>query len=384
MQFSIGHSDAVDLRDAIDEVVRSLAECLCDEKPVAALVFSSPEYDNELFLRLLSEHYPGVPIAGCVAAGLMCSLGYAEDGITVGLFHSAVGNFWIGSASGDGLSDGLETAISTVVDEALSAGPSTPPRLCFVFSSFVHDLAEVGRIVSEKVGPDCMVIGGGAGDHRVALEDPARPAQFGACGVTYDGVSVLVVGGEVMLSSSVGSGWRGVGTSAVVSKSSGNLVLELDGRPAREQLNAWNLKSGALPIVTPVLARFDGNSQAMRPLFAVDEETGGALFGSEVPEGSELEPCAVLNAELLATSGRVIERALGGYSGIAPSGAFVVCCAARQWSLGSRVAREHEVIEEALGGVPYLGFYSFGEIAPASNGAEYHSHSCAAVVFGAV
>tara|TARA_R110002110_G_scaffold87958_1_gene229087 strand:+ start:23 stop:556 length:534 start_codon:yes stop_codon:yes gene_type:complete len=175
---------------------------------------------------------------------------------------------------------------------------------------------------------------------------------------------------------------------SVVTKAQGNVVLEIDDKPATVALKRWYpgiVDTVSAPGDRPIAVCDDGKALSMRPLFGVDEEAGALIFGGSVPEGSEFRICEVLKSGLLTAASASAREALDSYPGVAPQGALVVNCAARKWTLGTETASEAAQIAGVLGGIPHLGFYSFGELIPNRDGASYfQSHTCATVVFGSV
>ena len=385
MQFSVGHSDALDGFDALSEVVESLLLAVGDESPLGALVFASPGYGLGPIIERLLERWPGCPIAGCSSGGTFSSAGgYGEDSLSVGLFHSPATEVVASSSAGVGLAESLEGTVSRVVGDA-KRKLGTAPKLCFVFADpFAADLASFAEVVAAEVGPDCCVVGGAASDHRVRLDDPSAPEAVGSDGVVVGGLSVLLIGGDVLVGASSGSGWEPVGFSAVATKVDGNVILEIDNAPARDALKRWHMDNVSIPSFPPIMATKGNGAALFRPVFALDEEAGSIVLGGAIPEGSQLELCEVLNKGLLAASSSSAHKAIDDYSGIVPCGAVVVSCAARKWALGTQASAENEETTSALSGTPHLGFYSFGEIVPESGSALFQSHTCTTIVFGAV
>ncbi|MCA9565086.1 MAG: FIST C-terminal domain-containing protein, partial [Myxococcales bacterium] len=51
-----------------------------------------------------------------------------------------------------------------------------------------------------------------------------------------------------------------------------------------------------------------------------------------------------------------------------PRAALALTCAARKGILGTRTREEGQRMQELLGDIPFSGFYTYGEIAPAREG----------------
>ena len=65
----IGHSDDVDSRDAIIEVLEQCKKGLGKLKPNAGLLFSSIDYEHVVMLKSIRKKFPGIELIGCTADG---------------------------------------------------------------------------------------------------------------------------------------------------------------------------------------------------------------------------------------------------------------------------------------------------------------------------
>lgn len=389
MKLCVSQSDDIDVDDAIRSVVSDLLSCLADEAPRGILVYASPNYDHNTIISALTAQWPGCPLAGCTADGEFSSVaGFAEDSVAVGLLVGEDGELSCGAAMVAGLAESPEATIGAAIKVAMG-GLGGEPSLCFVFPDpFAVDLERVCELASSATPEGCLVVGGAAADHRIRLGEPSLPLQFGSSGAGGNAVSVMLVSGNIMLSSGAACGWEPVGPTSVATKASDNIVFEIDGKPATDILRMWYPNSSntvAAPGDRPIAVFAEDGSTSMRPLFAVDEEGGALVFGGSIPEGSSVRTCEVLKGGILSAASKSAGDALASYPGVAPQGAILVNCAARKWTLGTEAAKESMEVGGALGGVPYLGFYSFGEVVPNGDGAShFQSHTCTTLVFGSV
>lgn len=113
--------------------------------------------------------------------------------------------------------------------EAQSAG-GEPPHAALVLLSdgLAGDQREIVRGAYEVTGAAVPIVGGAAGDDlRIS-----RTYQH-AGRTTTNGVIALWLGTEEPLAV-VAHGWRPIGAPMLVTRAEGNVILELDGRPARD------------------------------------------------------------------------------------------------------------------------------------------------------
>ena len=168
------------------------------------------------------------------------------------------------------------------------------------------------------------------------------------------------------------SGWDHFGTERTITKSTGNIVYEIDGEPAldlykkylgdlanqlpgsglRFPLNIWNPESGEKPVI--------------RTLMAVDEDRKCLTFIGNVPEGFKAKLMKTNIDGLIDGSENAINQ-----TGFVPEDSSAYClavsCIGRKLILDQLTEEELVVINEYVGEkVELSGFYSYGEIAPFS------------------
>lgn len=170
-------------------------------------------------------------------------------------------------------------------------------------------------------------------------------------------------------------GWDPFGPSRRVTRSEGNVLFELDDEPAlavyRKYLgeHAADLPGSALRFPLSLM-RPGGGEPEVRTVLGIDTAVDSMTFAGDIPLGS--------NARLMMAS---FERLIDGAEVAAEESraslsepadlALLVSCVGRKLILGQRTEEEVEGVRSALGSRPALtGFYSYGEISPAVQGAS--------------
>ncbi|MEO8347504.1 MAG: FIST N-terminal domain-containing protein [Acidobacteriota bacterium] len=175
-------------------------------------------------------------------------------------------------------------------------------------------------------------------------------------------------------------GWDPFGPERIITRSSGNVLYEFDGRSALALYKTYLGEHAAgLPatgLLFPLSLRTaDGENGVVRTILAIDEETQSMTFAGDVPEGSY--------ARLMkANFDRLIDGAVGAAkaSRLASPGepdlAVLISCVGRKLLLGQRIEEEVEGVREVLGDRTVLtGFYSYGEISPFTPNARCELHN---------
>ncbi|HWH21392.1 MAG TPA: FIST C-terminal domain-containing protein, partial [Solirubrobacterales bacterium] len=331
---------------------------------------------------------PGIELAGATTAGEMSSvIGFSEDSVALALF--ATDSVEITAGIGGDLFADPAGATGGAVAKA-RAKATQPPRLCLVMPTIGG--AEAGAIfdgLRAALGPGVPIIGGGA-----SPEDPAAPLgttqsrQFTNDEISHDSIAILLFSGDLDFSFGVETGWQGVGPLGVVTKTSPEGVLEIDGRPAIAFYSRY-LGTGQPPIANP-LAVFEGGGSDrfyLRTPINWDPETGRVGFFGDVPDGATVQITVAGTEQIFEGARASMQDALASFpAGKTPEAALVYSCATRRFLLGTRVGREFEMVRDLLGtSIPIAGMYCLGEIAPMSapDRTQFHNATLVSVLLGA-
>ena len=138
-------------------------------------------------------------------------------------------------------------------------------------------------------------------------------ATYQFCGdqVHQDSVPVLLFSGPLVCSAGVASGWKPLGETAKITKSEGNVVYEINGKPAIEFYRHY-FGPNVSPTVDSPLAVFDedGESFYLRAIFFHDAETGTVTFSGEVPEGATVRLASASREGVLEGTASSLAQAL--------------------------------------------------------------------------
>jgi hypothetical protein len=176
-------------------------------------------------------------------------------------------------------------------------------------------------------------------------------------------------------------GWDPFGPDRVVTRSSGNVLYELDGRSAlslyKQYLGSHAAQLPSSALLFPLSIRGnDGGAGLVRTILSVNEADGSMTFAGDVPQGA--------SARLMRASfERLIEGAQGAAQSTRGEGlsqdtnlAVLISCVGRKLVLKQRVEEEVEAVRDVLGPKAILaGFYSYGEISPFTPSAKCELHN---------
>ena len=340
-----------------------------DSPRTLVLVFgASGLLDRPAPLLELGGTYPTSHLLGCSTAGEISGAGVSDDSLSVAVvrFHRTD----LRSAfAPTGTSDGSFAAGRAIASQL--QGPALRGVILLSDGLTVNGSELIAGI--NDVLPNTVVVTGGlAGDgdrfQRTWVMQGGRPAQGGVSAVGLYGDSLIIGHGSQ-------GGWDFFGPERRVTRSSGNVLYEIDGRPAlslyRRYLGerASGLPATALLFPLGLRAQHGDDKTLVRTVLAIDEENQSMTFAGDIPEGSIVQ--------LMRSN---IDRLIGGASEAgrrlhassdAPGArlGIAISCVGRRLVLGERAEEEIEAVLNALPAATQLvGFYSYGEIAPGADG----------------
>ena len=155
--------------------------------------------------------------------------------------------------------------------------------------------------------------------------------------------------------------------TALVTKSSRNILQEVNGRPAREYFAGMGLATAAntqyAMSALPFLFDYgDGTPRASKVFFSTTQE-GYSVCAGLIPEGTTLSIGMFDRADVLRTTGNALDSALAGAQDA--SFMLIYSCITRCMSLGSNSMAELRLAQSKIGDkLPFMMAYSGGEICP--------------------
>jgi hypothetical protein len=347
-----------------------------DRVQVALLFGGSPSMSQQP-LDEVRQAYPGAHLLGCSTAGEICGVNVSDGCLVV----TAVEFERTRVAAHQVELNGDDEQASRRAGEQLAAAIDHEGlRHLFVLSDGlqVNGSELVDGLVS-GLPQGVSITGGLAGDGDrfeatsvLAGEGAFQPGTVGAVGLYGDSLRV-----------GCGSqgGWDSFGPERRVTKSSGNVLYELDGRSAlslyKQYLGEHADGLPATGLLFPMEVRAEGALKPLvRTILAVDEQEQSMTFAGDIIEGSY--------ARLMKAN---MDRLIDGAAGAARNGltsldqgmrglGILISCVGRKMVLKQRIEEEVEAVQAVLGeGTALAGFYSYGELSPFTPEARCELHN---------
>lgn len=354
-----------------------------DGPTTLVVVFGASTFlDRPEALAELRAAYPTARLIGCSTAGEIFGTKIHDESLAVAIVRFARTEVRAACQPIAAATDSFATGAALA---AALAGPGL--RGVFVLSDGLHvNGTELVRGLAGGLPADVVVTGGLAGDgarfeRTWVLADDGAPAG--------DRVAAIgLYGDHVRIGHGSKGGWDAFGPRRTVTRSAGNVLFELDGKPAlqlyKEYLGERAQGLPATGLLFPLaLGGDDDGRKIVRTILAIDEEARSLTFAGDIPEGSRAQLMKANFDRLIEgaeEAGAGARSTLRMAQGEAPAGdvlALAISCVGRRLVLGERTEEEVEATVEALPrGTQQIGFYSYGELSPHASGpCELHNQT---------
>ncbi|MCU0699072.1 MAG: FIST C-terminal domain-containing protein, partial [Myxococcaceae bacterium] len=274
-----------------------------------------------------------------------------------------------------------EASQSFAVGEGLAKKLNKPSlRAVFVLSDGLKvNGSELVKGLNSALDESVVVTGGLAGDGArfertwVSLNESVGPGAV---------VAIGLYGDFLRISHGSKGGWDKFGPERVVTKAEGNVLYELDGKPALSIYKEYlGEKASGLPgtgLLFPLSLRANSKDEKalVRTILAVDEAKQSMTFAGDVPVG--------FLAQLMKAD---FERLIGGAATAATTAKKLVGLEDPNTLaiavLGERTEEEVEAVMDVLPkGTKVTGFYSYGELSPYASGrCDLHNQTMTLTTF---
>lgn len=340
-----------------------------DSPNTLILLFASlPQEVVAAEVRNLSNLFPSSLMLGASTGGEIFADEVHEDTIVVSVvrFHSTKLQNHICRAidNTNSYEDGVYIANALYEDDLQGI---------FVLSDGLHtNGSKLTEGIASVVGTKVVVSGGLAGD-----KDRFEKTWILSNGILCEGVvsAIGFYGDKVYFVAASKGGWDSLGLRRVVTKSQGNTLYELDGRPALEIYKRYlgdkakELPASGLLFPLEIHEGGNGKERTVRTVLAVDERHQSITFAGDIPEGAYVTLMKANFNRLINGAEEAAELLDFSSYHHEPLLCIAISCVGRKLVLKSRIDEEIEAMEEMLpNNTNVIGFYSYGEISPLASG----------------
>jgi small ligand-binding sensory domain FIST len=369
--------------EAGNEVRRELGKAKAD----LILGFVSPHHADAFaqLPDLVSTQFPGSLLLGCSANGVIGAGHEVEQRAAFSLTAACLPGVEVRP---------LELDAAQLPEDADSPEPwralvgLTPAKnLHFILLADPHTFDASALIHGmDRAYPDSRKIGGLAsgGESRGSscLFVRSRVRRTGAVGVALRG--------NISIDTIVAQGCRPIGSPAIITRCEGNVLAELDGRPALMAVHnlyqSLSEKDQALMRTSLFVGlemksdevEFHPGDFLVRNIVGMDPQSGAIAIGATPKQWQVMQ--FLLRDSQTATED--LTRLLSRYRGSArPEGALLFSCLGRGVHLFGQPDHDTDLFRQKLGPIPLGGFFCNGEIGPVGGTTFLHGYTSAFALF---
>lgn len=376
-----------DLLEAVGECCNRIREKLCGPADLVFLFFSLDGNEQAKSMAACCADTLGTDrIAGCTAEGIAGVGQEVEDQpaavvwaarlpeVKIQLMHLSFEH------TGDG------ATFLGWTDESIEPWPETTSLLVLgdPFSFPADYLAEH----LNDTHPGVPVIGGMASGARL----PGEHALIVGREVYHQGAAVVMLQYQP-LCPVVSQGCRPIGKPFIVTRAEQNVIYELGGRPALEQLDSVFSELSASDqqlareglhvgrVISEYLEQFTPGDFLIRNVLGIDPQKGAIAVGDYFRVGQTVQ-FHIRDHRTADTDLRQVLQQVGGKLTSPPRAALLFTCNGR----GTRMfpEQDHDVatVKEAFGEIPLAGFFAQGELGPVGDKNFVHGFTASLALFG--
>jgi hypothetical protein len=376
------HNPNVAGRDAAEQALENAGL----ESPNFVFMFASVGYDQRSLLRAVREATGGAPLSGCSGEGTISGDEADESNFSVVVMVISSDELrWR-----NGLATGLGAdshATGQLVAQTLSADLSADAVGLFVFPDGItanidHFFAGLeGNLSSDQFLP---LWGGAAGDNLMFRQT----YQYCDDEIASDGVAYALLSGKAESTWAISLGTAPIGSERIVTRSQGNVIYEIDGKPVLEVLQEylpdraltedWERYVLTLALCFRAPTYMKDEEYIVRAIPSVDVTDGTVTVQTEVREGTSVWMSSRDKEKITAGLDRMAERIKQELGDNQPKLVFHFDCCSR----GKLIFRNQEKLRllrrfrQAVGpDVPWAGFHSFGELGPVGKHNCFHNYT---------
>jgi hypothetical protein len=340
-----------------------------DSRRTLVLLFGPSSFlDSAEPLNELLGDYRESVVMGCSTAGEILGTQIFDDSMSAAIVRFDHTDLRMASAP-------VQSAEGSCVAGQDIARQLKDPRLkgILVLSDGLNvNGSELVRGLNSEVSSSVVVTGGLAGDgdrfrRTWVLQDRTPKLGF----VT----AVGFYGDRIQIGHGSKGGWDRFGPERRVTKSRGNVLFELDGRPAlqlyKEYLGdrASGLPATGLLFPLALRATQEDAKSLVRTILGVNEDDQSLTFAGDIPEGAYAQLMKANFDRLVQGASEAASSTRLAADGNAATLAVAISCVGRRLVLGGRTEEEIEATLDVLPkGTQQIGFYSYGEISPYATG----------------
>ncbi len=377
-----GSSTALETFDAVAEAVSEVKMGLNGQTPDFVILFSTVDYDSEQVLQVArqllgdgTQIYGGTSMLATITKdgwhqgdkGSLAMMGILSPRITIGVGGADLGAF----------ANPTEAGVAAIEQAVKNAGrEGEKPKLVLITPAPGHE-EEILTGIEGVIGKDVSIIGGASGDN----DFTGKWKQFANDTVYSNGVALAAIFTDYKIGWAYEAGYSRTENKGKITKAEGRVIYEIDGKPAAEVYNEWTggivsekLKTGGTvlaettfwPLAKVIRKAGEVYYLSIHPL-SVNLPEKSLTVSANVAEGDEILLMRGDWEMLLNRAQSTPTKAMAS-QGFLPGkplfGIYTYCAGTMLAIPETERPKMPLLINNVLGGVPFIGTFTFGEQGP--------------------
>lgn len=365
--FGVGRSLS---RDARTAGVEATAAALNGRHAALLVVFCPITVDALAMLEGVRAEAGDVPLIGCTGLAVLDPTG-AGQAVVV----SALGGdgFEVRTSVATNLSAG-QRAAGELVAESVHGLTREHKMLVLFCDGLAGEQHDMVRGAYSVVGATIPLVGGCAADDFTYQQTFQFYGDSEGVHVYTDAVVGAAIGSDGAMGVGIAHGWHKVGEPMVATSSTtGGTIRTLDGEPAFEMYRrrvgmtpevAADPQAFALVAIGHPIGMSRRSGEDIRVIHSGNAAEGTISCLADVPQGALVWMMESDHSSLIHGANDAYDDMLKALDGAPPLGFLTFDCGSRHLVLEEEgIRQEIEGIASRAAGVPFAGFYTYGEIA---------------------
>jgi hypothetical protein len=356
-------------------------------EPDFVFMFATIGYDQRSLLRAVREATGGVPLTGCSAEGTINGEEADESGFSVVVTTISSDDLQWTNGIARRLEDDAR-AVGQQVAQDLLPHLSADAIGLFVFPDGLITLTLENFFAGLEENLSTLQFlplwGGGAGNN---LDTVGPTYQYCDDEVISGGISYALLSGKAQASWAISHGLVPIGGERIVTRSKGNVIYEIDDKPAVEVLKEhlpeqalteerdWMRYAISLALCFRAPSHMKDEEYVVRGVPALRMADGSIIVQTEVSEGTSVWFSSRDKEKMITGLDRMARQIKEQLGGEKPKLVFQFECLTR----GKTMLREQEKLQllkrfrqSVDPEAPWAGFYTIGEIGPVEKHNDLH------------
>ena len=385
MRFACSIASAGDAEETLEKLLLPIDARITTGMVDLVLFFTTGHFTDQVesVVNRIYESFPNAVVIGCTAEGTIGHDKELERVPSMSLLACSLPDVLIRPFHVHGQQ--IESA-KTVADweRIVAASPDSEPTFIVFADPFranVHGFVEQ----MNEAYPESPLVGGVASAGRL----PGENRLIVGDRIHTDGIVGVALTGRYIVDTVVSQGCRPIGQPFVVTKAQGNLIHQLGGREALEQLRSVltglsardkELARSSLFLgkaIDEFKGRFGRGDFLIHNIIGVDRDTGAVGIAGAARVGATVQ-FHVRDAE---SADEDLRAMLAPHAASDVRGAMLFGCNGRGTNMWPRPGHDIGVLRELLGDVPVAGIFCGGEFGPVGGRNFVHGFTASIALF---